>query len=149
MRFFGKVWGSTAPIVERPLFALHRIIVRDGFHCSWHKHGAKWNGFYCLSGMVVVEVRRNGLIDRTVLEAGDFTEVRPGEIHRFIAHDPPPTDRTEILEMYYLDALGDDIEREDQGGANGPEAAQNIPGNMRGELKIRPYPGHGFEADVE
>ena len=41
------------------------------------------------SGKMLVRVwqdDQDGLVDETILEAGDFTQVKPGKIHQFEGH---------------------------------------------------------------
>jgi hypothetical protein len=54
------------------------------------------------------------LTDITVLRAGDFTTVRPGEFHKFVCIQD-----CVALELYYPEALSEDIVRKDHGGATG------------------------------
>ena len=116
MTIAGKVWGVTSPIIQRALVELHHVTAKPGHHCSWHKHSRKWNAFYCLEGVLIIEVQKSyELTDRTILKKGQSTEVPPGEKHRFMTEESP----AEFLELYYLEPLGDDIVRDDQGGANG------------------------------
>ena len=51
-----------------------------GYKCSEHAHEFKWNGFFVESGKMIVRVWQDdqGLVDETILEAGDFTQVKPG-----------------------------------------------------------------------
>lgn len=113
MYITGKVWGSTTALIQTPLVELHRIITRAGYKCSEHKHEHKWNGFYVISGTMEIHVRKNDydLTDITVLRAGDFTTVRPGEYHWFSSI----TDCT-ALELYYPETLSEDIVRKSVGG---------------------------------
>ena len=87
MKIQGKVWGETSEIVANSSLELHRIEVHPDTQCSKHCHRYKWNGFYVESGKMLVRVWQNGdqdgLVDETVLEAGDFTQVKPGKIHQF------------------------------------------------------------------
>ena len=64
---YGKVWGSTEPLLVTPFIELHRITTLPGYKCSEHKHEHKWNGFYCISGLMDINVRKNDydLIDTT------------------------------------------------------------------------------------
>jgi len=109
----GKVWGDTSAIIQTPLVELHRINIKAGYKCSEHKHEHKWNGFYVISGTLEIHVRKNNydLTDVTVLRAGDFTTVRPGEYHWFSSI----TDCV-ALELYYPETLSEDIVRKSVGG---------------------------------
>jgi len=109
----GKVWGDTSVLIQNPLVELHRINTKAGYKCSEHKHAHKWNGFYVISGTLEIHVRKGDydLTDVTVLRAGDFTTVRPGEYHWFTSI----TDCA-ALEIYYPETLSEDIQRKSVGG---------------------------------
>lgn len=81
----GKIWGKTEAILQNGLFEFHRIEFNKGFKCSEHLHEFKWNGFYVESGEMKVRVWQEdqGLVDETILKAGDFTKVKPGLYHQF------------------------------------------------------------------
>ena len=83
----GKIWGNTELIHANGVVEFHRIEFKAGFKCSEHEHQYKWNGFFVESGKMIVRVwqtaDQKGLVDETVLEAGDFTQVKPGLIHQF------------------------------------------------------------------
>jgi mannose-6-phosphate isomerase-like protein (cupin superfamily) len=110
---YGKVWGKTWPIVQNPIVEFHRIEAKAGYKCSIHKHAHKWNGFFVESGELEVHVRRNSynLTDVTVLTPGQFTMVKPGEFHWFIA-----TKDCVAFELYWPELLSEDIQRETVGG---------------------------------
>ena len=109
----GKVWGDTSVIIQNALVELHKINVKAGFCCSEHLHEHKWNGFYVESGVLEIHVRKNNyeLTDVTVLRAGDFTSVRPGEYHFFVC-----TEACTALELYWPELLSEDIKRKNTGG---------------------------------
>ena len=109
----GKVWGDTSVLVQNSNVELHKINVKAGFRCSEHKHEHKWNGFYVVSGLLEIYVRKNDydLTDVTTLRAGDFTSVRPGEFHWFNCIED-----CLALEVYYPEALSEDIVRRSVGG---------------------------------
>ena len=112
----GKVWGTTENILTTPMVELHRIRVVSNSQCSLHRHDHKWNGFYVLSGSLIIEAHKNeyDLVDRTVLTAGQFTSIPPGELHRFVCESPAVA-----LELYWIDGINPmDIVREDVGGLN-------------------------------
>ena len=81
----GKVWGQTELVHSNSALEFHRIEYKNGFKCSEHAHKHKWNGFFVESGVMIVRVWQDdqGLIDETILSAGDFTSVAPGKIHQF------------------------------------------------------------------
>lgn len=111
----GKVWGNTSALIQNSFVELHRINAKAGYRCSEHKHAHKWNAFYVISGELEIHVRKNDyeLTDVTVLRAGDFTTVSPGEYHWFSC-----TVDCAALELYYPEGISEDIQRKSVGGAN-------------------------------
>lgn len=110
----GKVWGTTEAIDETPAMAVHRLIIKPNHKCSLHVHRFKWNGFYVISGRLMIDVIKNdyALTDTTELGPGDYTKVRPGEHHQFRTGDEPCV----ALETYFTEPLSEDIVRKDKGG---------------------------------
>ena len=53
------------------------------------------------------------LVDETILEAGDYTEVKPGDYHQFVACG---SEMSVVFEVYFANFQHDDIERETVGG---------------------------------
>ncbi len=76
----GKVWGQTELIHANGVLEFHRIEYKAGFKCSEHEHKYKFNGFFVESGQMIVRVWQDndqaGLVDETILNAGDFTVVK-------------------------------------------------------------------------
>ena len=54
--------------------------------------------------------KQSGLIDETILNAGDFTTVKPGLFHEFIGMEDGVA-----FELYWAEFDHNDIERESQG----------------------------------
>lgn len=110
----GKAWGSTSLLLKTPIIEVHHLIVIPNAYCSLHMHSIKNNSFYVCDGTLIIETHKNAydLVDRTVLDRGDFTTVQPGEYHRFISGE----NGAEILEIYHLEPLSEDIMRKDRGG---------------------------------
>jgi hypothetical protein len=54
--------------------------------------------------------KQEGLIDETILNAGDFTRVKPGLFHEFIGLEDGVA-----FELYWAEFDHNDIERESQG----------------------------------
>ena len=83
----GKIWGNTELIHANGVLEFHRIEFKAGYKCSEHEHKFKWNGFFVESGKMLVRVWQDadqqGLVDETILESGQFTQVKPGMIHQF------------------------------------------------------------------
>jgi mannose-6-phosphate isomerase-like protein (cupin superfamily) len=114
MHIIGKAWGTTSLLLKTPIIEIHSLVVIPNAFCSLHMHTVKNNSFYVSAGTLMIETHKNSydLIDRTVLTKGDFTTVQPGEYHRFIAG----TEGAEVLEIYHLEPLSEDIMRKDKGG---------------------------------
>lgn len=109
----GKIWGVTELLEANGVLELHRIEIKAGGYCSKHLHKHKWNGFFVESGELEIHVWKNkyDLVDVTVLKAGDYTSVPPGEYHMFKC-----VEDTVCFELYWAQFDHDDIERESVGG---------------------------------
>jgi mannose-6-phosphate isomerase-like protein (cupin superfamily) len=83
----GKVWGNTELIEANGVFEFHRIEFKAGYQCSEHFHKHKWNGFFVESGSMLIRVwqdgQQDGMVDETILRAGEFARVKPGVFHQF------------------------------------------------------------------
>ena len=108
----GKVWGQTELVHSNSALEFHRIEYKNGFKCSEHAHKHKWNGFFVESGVMIVRVWQDdqGLIDETILNAGDFTSVAPGKIHQFEGISDGVA-----FELYWANFSVHDIQRESVG----------------------------------
>ena len=109
---YGKVWGTTEPLLVTPMVEVHRIKTNEGYRCSEHMHQYKWNGFYCIGGMTKIHVRKNNydLTDVTVLGPGDFTSVKPCLYHTFEGLEDGMA-----FELYWANFQHNDIQRESVG----------------------------------
>jgi mannose-6-phosphate isomerase-like protein (cupin superfamily) len=115
-----KAWGVSRRIVSKDNVEVHHITILPGGHCSWHHHERKVNVFAVLEGRLSVQWSSapdfDPLTDRCgtlVLYEGDSTEVRAGQIHRFINVSGAPV---VALEVYYPEVLREDIVRHTTGG---------------------------------
>jgi len=108
----GKIWGSTNEIKSTENFSLHRLRINKGGTCSKHKHNFKINGFFVESGRLLIRTWKDdqGLIDKTILENYDYTEVAALQYHQFEALED-----TICYEFYFNNPLSEDIFRETQG----------------------------------
>ena len=110
----GKIWGQTELIHANGVLEFHRIEFKKDVQCSKHQHKFKWNGFYVESGKMLVRVwqqgKQDGLVDETILSAGDFTRVKPGLLHQFEGIEDGVA-----FELYWAEFDHNDIERETQG----------------------------------
>ena len=106
----GKVWGLTEQIEMNGVLEFHRIEMNKNGVCSKHLHEFKWNGFYVESGKMIVRVWQDadqkGLVDETILNAGDYTTVKPGKFHQFEGVEDGVA-----FELYWAEFSHDDIER--------------------------------------
>ena len=104
----GKIWGETKMIHKNGVLEFHRIEFKSGYKCSEHEHKFKWNGFYVESGKMLIRVWQDdqGLIDETILEAGDFTMVKPSKFHQFEGLEDGVA-----FELYWAEFNHDDINR--------------------------------------
>lgn len=116
----GKSWGTTEDLLSTGIVEVHRIRVVGFGHSSWHHHERKHNGFVLVSGSLDIEVDEDPGATRNktrrtcvTLKAGDFTTVPPGAVHRFVCGTGSGA---VALELYYPDALSEDIVRRDLGG---------------------------------
>lgn len=106
----GKIWGQTELVHANGVLEFHRIEFKKGFKCSEHLHEYKWNGFFCESGEILIRVwqdgDQDGLVDETILRAGEFTQVKPGKIHQFEGISSGVA-----FELYWAEFNHDDIVR--------------------------------------
>lgn len=105
----GKIWGDTELIHANNSLEFHKINFKKGFKCSEHKHLFKWNGFYVLSGTMIVRTwqdDQDNLVDETILTPGTFTSVKPGKFHQFEGVEDGIA-----FELYWAEFNHDDIIR--------------------------------------
>jgi len=109
----GKVWGATVAVEQNAFAEMHHASIKKGMRCSRHSHSFKWNGFYVLSGELLIRVwQPSGLVDETILGPGEYTKVGPGIEHRFECLED-----CECIELYWPEMHHGDIVRSDSGGA--------------------------------
>ena len=108
----GKIWGQTELIHANGVLEFHRIEFKKNVACSKHQHQFKWNGFYVESGKMLVRVWQKDydLVDETILNAGDFTRVKPGVYHQFEGLEDGVA-----FELYWAEFDHNDIKRESVG----------------------------------
>jgi mannose-6-phosphate isomerase-like protein (cupin superfamily) len=113
----GKIWGHTNEIFDANNVEIHRISTVKGTKCSRHKHISKWNKFFVESGKLAIDIwKPYGLVDRTILGPGEFCDVEPGLVHRFLVLED-----TIAYEIYWVSLDANDIVREDSGGLMKPD----------------------------
>lgn len=108
----GKVWGDTIELFNKNNVSIHRIVAKKDYCCSKHKHVFKHNIFYVESGKLEIHHWQvdYDLVDTTIISAGQLCSVPPGHYHKFIAIED-----TVAYEIYYVELLDNDIQREDCG----------------------------------
>ena len=108
----GKIWGKTELILANSSCEFHRIDFKKGGVCSKHKHKYKFNGFYVVTGKMLIRVWKNSydLVDETHLKAGDFCRVKPGVYHQFEG-----VKSGVAFELYWAEFDHNDIKRETVG----------------------------------
>lgn len=129
----GKIWGTTSLIFHRNNVEIHRITgIKDGYS-SIHRHLFKANQFVVESGSIAIHAwKPYGLVDKTILSAGDTCTVQAGEWHKFVVLEP----NTVVYEIYWTELNQHDIERKDHGGI------KKSPGSRR-EISSRSRPTNG------
>ena len=108
----GKIWGTTELIEANGTLEFHRIEMMKGGVCSKHHHKYKWNGFYVESGSMLIRVWQKDydLVDETILNPGDFMQVKPGVFHQFVGLEDGVA-----FELYWAEFDHNDIKRESVG----------------------------------
>lgn len=103
-----KTWGEKHNIFENSLCETSVLHLEPWKRCSWHRHQAKYNLFYVLSGKLIIKLE-GGSAD--VLPGQIFT-TSPGEWHEFQTN----SEGAVIIEVMYVEYDSGDIERETIGG---------------------------------
>jgi quercetin dioxygenase-like cupin family protein len=99
-----KVWGKTTCIAHRNgVVKVDVLSANAGWRSSRHRHPNWGNRFHVLSG--VFRVIGDG--HDVTMGAGQTWTVGPGEWHEFRC-----IDSGQMIEVYYLDEPGEDIERD-------------------------------------
>ena len=108
----GKVWGHTQEIKATATFSLHRLFVKAGGTCSKHRHDFKINGFFVEKGKLLIRTWKEAqnLIDETILQDQEYTEVPPPDYHQFEALED-----TVCYEFYFHAPISEDIHRKNSG----------------------------------
>lgn len=125
---YGKIWGTTRPLLQTPFVEVHHIKINKGGQCSYHEHKHKWNMFYVINGLLEIHVKKNryALVDVTLLKDGEYTTVMPTEKHFFKAKAD-----VEALEIYYPEPLSEDIVRDTVGRINQDSYSLDIEKNKK------------------
>jgi len=115
MNIQGKVWGQTSQIFCKNNVEVNRIVGKAGGYCSKHRHAFKWNMFFVECGSLLISSwMPYGLVDVTVLKAGQSCQIPPQTPHKFEVLE----DNTVAYEIYWTQLDSEDIVRETVGGAH-------------------------------
>jgi mannose-6-phosphate isomerase-like protein (cupin superfamily) len=107
----GKIWGENMLLFKNDNIQINQIYIKKGGRCSKHMHKHKNNIFFVQNGRLEIEEwKSNGLVDITILENEQMTEIKSGVYHRFTAKE-----NTSAIEIYYVSIDEHDIVREDTG----------------------------------
>lgn len=108
-----KIWGERVLLRKDSTHANSLLTIEPGMECSWHRHQSKYNLFYIISGKVSIVTEEVGLgKQETVLTAGQCFTTKPGQWHKFAAHE-----LSLVIEEMYVEYSEGDIERQTTGGA--------------------------------
>ena len=117
-----KIWGWRTRVYSDGGVELYLLDVEpvEGkpVACSIHHHTMKYNRFYIISGKIGLEHGVGPEVERPLdvsgaqwqLKAGEEYTVPPGDVHRFIV-----TEKAQIIETTWADAITEDIHRQDEG----------------------------------
>lgn len=102
-----KAWGYDLTLFMNQLVSVHRLSIKKGGVCSWHKHSSVWNRFYLLDGKVQILY---GDIDQQYThmldQLGSWIDIEPETYHQFIALED-----SSAIEIVFTHLNSDDIER--------------------------------------
>ena len=76
-----KVWGEEQWLVNNEKYCGKKMLIKEGYYCSYHKHKIKEETFYVLDG--ALEVIKEG--QYLVVKGGGTLHLKPGEYHSFRA----------------------------------------------------------------
>ena len=111
--FVKKVWGHEEWIVNNPKYCGKKLVLKQGFRCSMHKHNIKDETFYLLSGKILLESEFDGQKTKILMTSGDVFHVKIGMWHRFTGLVD-----SEIMEFSTFHMDEDSIRREDSGAVD-------------------------------
>jgi len=76
-----KYWGYEELIINTDSYCGKRLVLKEGYRCSYHYHKIKDETFYILSGEMHLELDEENI----VLHSRDSIRILPGQKHRFSA----------------------------------------------------------------
>lgn len=109
----GKIWGETSNIFSKNNVEVYRIQGKKGGKSSNHKHTFKLSSFFVEKGSIAVFIEKNdyNLTDKTILNSGESTVIKPNEYHWFEILE----DDTVCYEFYWVELDSSDIQRKNCG----------------------------------
>ena len=145
MSIAGKVWGTTELVEANGALEFHRIEMNKGGVCSKHLHEFKWNGFFCESGRLLIRVWQNDydLVDETILEAGQYTKVKPGLYHQFECLEDGVA-----FELYWAEFNHNDIKRESVGYSDSSTDSVTVSYDSSSSASLDSITFDNFEVDT-
>ena len=103
-----KTWGSKWNIFQNDLCEVSILKLEPHQRCSWHRHKAKSNLFFVISGQLFIKTEW-GVEE---LNENEVFTTHPGELHEFQTRERPAN----IIEVMYVQYNAEDIQREVLGG---------------------------------
>lgn len=113
VNYVEKVWGHEEWIVNNSKYCGKKLVLKQGYSCSMHKHLIKDETFYILSGKILLETEYEGIKESKLMTPGDVKHIKIGMWHRFIG-----VQDAEIIEFSTFHMEEDSIRRELSGPVN-------------------------------
>lgn len=104
-----KSWGEKITVFKNDLCEVSILHLNGGQRCSWHRHRAKWNQFYVISGTIDIKTE----IGYARVDTGQVFTTNPLQWHEFRT----PYGNAIVQEIMYVFYESEDIEREEVGGS--------------------------------
>jgi len=108
MRVEAKSWGIKTSLFRNDLCEVSILRLNENQRCSWHRHKAKWNQFFVISGALEI-LTEDGSYR---VDSGMIFTTNPEQLHEFRTPYGPAT----IQEIMYVRYEPGDIERLTKGG---------------------------------
>lgn len=103
-----KSWGTKISLFANDLCEVSILRLNENQRCSWHRHRAKWNQFFVISGELQIKTTE-GVAN---VKAGGLFTTNPQQWHEFRTPFGPAV----IQEIMYVRYEAEDIERLQVGG---------------------------------
>ena len=116
-----KSWGTTRCIFRTDTVEIQAMRTLKGGFSSEHRHDARWNRFYVISGIIRINTfnDENGIERKDSVEcrANQLVDVPPGQWHQFEVLED-----CVLVEIYWVACDSEDIMRRTEGGRIHPDA---------------------------